>query len=500
MVILFQSWLDPVHHHGGGAGGAGRHPLDAGADPHHDQRRVAHGCHHGGRHRGLELDPARQLRQRSARRKGGHHAAPGGAGGGADPSATGHHDRPGDDHRHDPDGARPRRGGRAERAARPRGHRRPRHGHRRDAVRGPRGICDLAGQASEQARDGAEVLERKRAPRHLPGHPQALRRIHPGRGRRRARRPAADQGGGAQRPRAEDRLRSVGVRAGRHRRRGAGGDHLLPAGLADGRPVPRQLAEHGHRLHLHPAGHLLGDRGAEPLRPHHQHHDAGRAGAGHRHARRRRHRRGGEHPPQPHHGEAAHPGHPRRRPPDRGAGHRRHAVDLHRLLPGGAAGGAGALPLHAARHLGRAGDAGLLPPVADAGPRPGPPADAQRAPRRAGRRAARGRLEADRRPVQPLARREVRAVPEPLRRRPRRRAPPPRLHAHDGRRRRPGQPGPGVRGRHRLLPVGRRRPHEAALPGPHRLAHRTDRGAGRRRSRTASAPSFRRTRSRRSTR
>ena len=83
----------------------------------------------------------------------------GGARGGADPPAAGHHDRAGDDHRHDPDGARPRRGGRAERAARPRRHRRPRHGHRRDAVRGPRGICDPAGQASEQARDGAEVPE-----------------------------------------------------------------------------------------------------------------------------------------------------------------------------------------------------------------------------------------------------------------------------------------------------------------------------------------------------
>ncbi len=41
-----------------------------------------------------------------------------------------------------------RRRGRAERAPRPRRHRRPRHGHRRDAVRGPRGLRDLAGQAA----------------------------------------------------------------------------------------------------------------------------------------------------------------------------------------------------------------------------------------------------------------------------------------------------------------------------------------------------------------
>ena len=40
-----------VHHHDGGARRAGRHPLDAGADRHHHQRRVADGRDHGGRHR-----------------------------------------------------------------------------------------------------------------------------------------------------------------------------------------------------------------------------------------------------------------------------------------------------------------------------------------------------------------------------------------------------------------------------------------------------------------
>ena len=41
--------------------------------------------------------------------------------------------------------------------------------------------------------------------------------------------------------------------------------------------------------------------GAESHRPHHQHHDAGRAVARHRHARRRRDGRSREHPPQPQH-------------------------------------------------------------------------------------------------------------------------------------------------------------------------------------------------------
>ena len=64
-----------VHHHDGGAGRAGRHLVDADGDAHHDQRRVADGCDHGGRHRGVELDPAGELRQRSARARGSRAAA-----------------------------------------------------------------------------------------------------------------------------------------------------------------------------------------------------------------------------------------------------------------------------------------------------------------------------------------------------------------------------------------------------------------------------------------
>ena len=55
-----------VHHHDGGAGRAGRHPVDAGDDRHDDQRRLADGLDHVGRHRGVELDPGGELRQRPA--------------------------------------------------------------------------------------------------------------------------------------------------------------------------------------------------------------------------------------------------------------------------------------------------------------------------------------------------------------------------------------------------------------------------------------------------
>ena len=74
-----------AHHHGRRAGRAGRHPVDAGAHRHDAQRRVADGRDHGGGHRGVELDPARELRERGARRAragraGGGAARPGGRG------------------------------------------------------------------------------------------------------------------------------------------------------------------------------------------------------------------------------------------------------------------------------------------------------------------------------------------------------------------------------------------------------------------------------------
>ena len=64
-----------VHHHDGGARRADRHPVDAGAVAHHDQRRVADGRDHVDRHLGVELDPGGELRQRSARTRGSRPAA-----------------------------------------------------------------------------------------------------------------------------------------------------------------------------------------------------------------------------------------------------------------------------------------------------------------------------------------------------------------------------------------------------------------------------------------
>ncbi len=66
LVVLFQSWVDPFIIMMAVPGALARHPLDAGAHRHHDQRDVADGRHHGGRHLGVELDPGGELRQRSA--------------------------------------------------------------------------------------------------------------------------------------------------------------------------------------------------------------------------------------------------------------------------------------------------------------------------------------------------------------------------------------------------------------------------------------------------
>ena len=191
--------------------------------------------------------------------------------------------------------------------------------------------------------------------------------------------------------------------------------------------------------------------------------------------------------------QAAHPRHPRRRRADRGAGHRRHAVDLHRLLPGRAAGRAGAVSVHAAGLavvlamlasylLSRT----LVPALArllmhrehhgDAGA-PMPPAAGSAWPSASTAGATRGSSS--------FQNRYAGVLEAALHHR--------RVHRRSSRLpSSAGQPRPGVRRRHRLLPIGRRRPHEAALPRRRRHAHREDRGAGARTSRTASARSFRR--------
>src|SRR3989441_123350 len=135
----------------------------------------------------------------------------------------------------------------------------------------------------------------------------------------------------------------------------------------DGLALPGELAEHAHHRGLHPA--LDPDVGhhPQPARRDHQHHDARWARARRRHPRGRRHRGGREHQPQPRHGQARHPGHPGRRPADRGAGARVHAVHLHRLPADVPPGRRRPLPLRPAGRGGDLRDAGVVPPVAHAG-------------------------------------------------------------------------------------------------------------------------------------
>jgi multidrug efflux pump subunit AcrB len=112
-----------VRDHIGAAGSPRRHHLDAVHDPDHavgagaDRRHHVHGRRHRQQRAGDQLCP-RALRRAGRPDCGGARsrlrALP--------PSAD---DGAGDDHRHDTDGARPRRGRRAERAARTRRDRRP---------------------------------------------------------------------------------------------------------------------------------------------------------------------------------------------------------------------------------------------------------------------------------------------------------------------------------------------------------------------------------------
>ena len=75
LVVLFQSWVDPfiimMAVPGALIGILWMLALTA----HHDQRRIADGRDHVGRHLGVELDPGGELRQRSARARGSRTAA-----------------------------------------------------------------------------------------------------------------------------------------------------------------------------------------------------------------------------------------------------------------------------------------------------------------------------------------------------------------------------------------------------------------------------------------
>ena len=96
-----------------------------------------------------------------------------------------------------------------------------------------------------------------------------------------------------------------------------------------------------------------------------QHHDARRAGARRRHPGGRCDGGGGEHQPQPAHGQGARAGDSRRRAADRGAGVRLDARDLHRVPADVLPRRRRALPVRAARRSRRLRDARVVLLVAD---------------------------------------------------------------------------------------------------------------------------------------
>ena len=152
IVVNFQSWLDPF--------------IIISALPaalagivwilflyaHDAQRAVAdrrdhvHGRRDGEQHSGRQLREGRAGATGASAVDGGArrrlHALPARADDGA-----------GDDHRHGADGARPRRRRRAERAARPRGHRRPGARDGRDAVLRAVGVCAAARHGRRRRED-----------------------------------------------------------------------------------------------------------------------------------------------------------------------------------------------------------------------------------------------------------------------------------------------------------------------------------------------------------
>ena len=66
LVVLFQSWVDPFIIMMAVPGALVGILWTLAMHRHDDQRRVADGRDHVGRHRGVELDPGRELRQRPA--------------------------------------------------------------------------------------------------------------------------------------------------------------------------------------------------------------------------------------------------------------------------------------------------------------------------------------------------------------------------------------------------------------------------------------------------
>ncbi len=187
LVVLFQSWIDPLLIMLAVPGVAERRALDAGHHGHDAQRRVAHGRHHGDRDRGIEQHPARSLRQRRPARGRQRGRGAGRAHGGTNAAPARAHDGPRDDPRHASDGARPRRRRRAERAARARRHRRADGLDGGDVAGGAGGLCPAAqeGPHVRQARQGRRGGRRGRRarqglPPRVPGSRRPARSGAPG--------------------------------------------------------------------------------------------------------------------------------------------------------------------------------------------------------------------------------------------------------------------------------------------------------------------------------
>ena len=143
------------------------------------------------------------------------------------PVADGRGQRAADHQRHRAGRHRPHRRARVQRQAQLQpAVRRRSSSHLPVGVRdGTDGVARRRRQGQRQLRDPAERRAHQRPARQLHEHPEELRRLDHRGGEGGARPPAGDSGCRARGPRAQARLRPVGVRAGRRRqRRPRGGD------------------------------------------------------------------------------------------------------------------------------------------------------------------------------------------------------------------------------------------------------------------------------------
>ena len=263
-------------------------------------------------------------------------------------------------------------------------------------------------------------------------------------------------------------VRSERVRARVDQRRAARGARRRGADRGHDPRVPRQLALDLDRRDLDPAVDPVLDHRAARARPDAQRDDARRPRARRRRARRRRDRRDREHPPQHRAAKTIPAGDRRRRATDRGARVRVDAVHLHRVRADRISHRLVALPVRADGDGRRVRDADVVRPVAHAG------ADDGALPAREGSgEPSRAEL------VRALVRREVRDAAVGVRPVARVDARAPRVRGHAVRDH-PRRLDAAVSDeRPRLLPDGRRRPHQAARPRRPGHAHRGEREAAR---------------------